>query len=212
MECMSKGSLDKYLQSDIAITWKQRWKLAADVSKGLYHLHYHDPEILHRDLKSLNVLVDDQDRAKLTDFGLAEVKSETRNTTKIEPGKLAGSLLWMAPELFSMEAKTTKETDIFALAIILWEIAARKYPYEKVDNISMVPALLFAGQREEIPGDTPSSFKKIIERCWAQRAEDRLSINQIVEELEAHSGEAEEDPLPPKEHSCCLTLTGHGDG
>jgi serine/threonine protein kinase len=209
---MSQGSLDKYLQGDITITWKQKWKIASDVSKGLLHLHHHDPEIIHRDLKSLNVLVDDQGKAKLTDFGLAKVQLGTRNTTKIEPGKLAGSLLWMAPELFNMVAKATKETDIFALAIILWEIAARKYPYEDVANVATIPALLLADQREKIPDKTPSSFQKIIKRCWAQRAEDRLNIKQVVEELEAHSGEAEEEPLLPKEHDCCLMLAGHGDG
>ena len=203
MEFAQGGSLENLLQNERPLPWSQRWQIALDIGKGLLHLHCHEPPILHRDMKSGNVLLDEHGKAKLTDFGLAKARSETRTMTKA--GGVAGSLLWMAPELFSgLNAKPTKAADIFAYAVVLWEIAARKFPYENVSSPNLIPHLVERGEREEIPEGTPTSFAKLISRCWSDRAVDRPTVDEVVRELEAHRGEIAEPSQPAQPHSCIL--------
>ena len=191
MEFMAGGSLDHFLQDAKHLNWEQRWQIAIDIGNGVLHLHHHEPPILHRDLKSCNVLLDEHGKAKVTDFGLSKVRSETSKMTMTsQANKIGGSLLWMAPELFDMDSKPTKAADIFAYAIVLWELAARKFPYESVSNPNAVPAMIGQGKREKIPDGTPPSYASLISRCWAQRAEDRPTIDVAVRDLESHRNEA----------------------
>ena len=91
---------------------------ATDISAGLAYLH--EEGILHRDLKSLNVLLTDTLRAKLSDFGLSRVKDETRSASTLS--KPSGTLRWMAPENFSRKAKYTEASDVYSLGIILYQM------------------------------------------------------------------------------------------
>ena len=104
-----------------------------DIGAGLQYLH--DKAIVHRDLKSLNVLLDGNLRAQLTDFGLAQVKIETKTKTA-QPEKSVGTRPWMAPELFGLRPKYSFESDIYAYGMTLWEIAARKIPYAGVEDVA----------------------------------------------------------------------------
>ncbi|KAJ3304821.1 copper transport protein ctr1, partial [Blyttiomyces sp. JEL0837] len=124
MEYVSKGSLTHYYQSNLCPEPKVRLQLALDIANGMSYLHNLKPPILHRDLKSMNVLVDFERgklsqselvlHAKLADFGLAMVKSEV-NTSAASKSLSAtsaggshagpqGTLLWMAPELFDFKS------------------------------------------------------------------------------------------------------------
>ena len=78
LQFMPKGSLRNVLQGKTDLTWPQRIKMATDISKGLAFLHREN--ILHLDLKSLNVLVDDGFNAKICDFGCAKIKENTRSS------------------------------------------------------------------------------------------------------------------------------------
>ena len=90
MELMPKGSLYGLLQNSPDLSMPILYRIALDISYGLYRLH--EAGILHRDLKSLNVLLDDRLRAKLTDFGLSKVKSEMASTNSSQgmKGTLGG--------------------------------------------------------------------------------------------------------------------------
>eukprot|EP01137_Pigoraptor_chileana_P031228 Opistho-2@18739 len=93
------GSLAEYLAGkNRAIPWHQRMSFALDSARGMTYLHSHRPPILHRDLKSPNLLLDNAFRIKITDFGLAQVK-DVRSVTE----KLTGSILWIAPEVFQLQ-------------------------------------------------------------------------------------------------------------
>jgi len=105
MEYMPNGSLYGVLHNRQPLEWSVRYRVAGDVTSGLALLHSRN--ILHRDLKSLNVLLYSQGvriRAKLTDFGLSKVKSETASVTSTGAGQSVGTLPWMAPELFQRRA------------------------------------------------------------------------------------------------------------
>ena len=165
MELALKGSLNQLLHSKSEIPWKIRYSIAMDIGAGLQYLH--DKAIVHRDLKSLNVLLDGNLRAQLTDFGLAQVKIESKSQSA-HPQQSVGTRPWMAPELFGLRPKYSFKSDMYAYGVTLWEIAARKIPYAGVEDVEIKEEVK-AGNREEIPEDAPKGFAQLIGLCWAQR-------------------------------------------
>ncbi len=150
MELMPKGSLYQLLHNGQALPWSIRFQIALDAAWGLKDLHGYS--ILHRDLKSLNILLDDRLRAKLADFGLAKVKQETSSQSTIAKG----TVLWMAPELFKRKAEVTAAADIWSLGMVLWELAAREIPFKDAQNQLQAMAWIKDGEKEEIPADCPA--------------------------------------------------------
>ncbi len=187
------GSLRKLLKSKIALSWNQRNQLAVDIASALEYLH--GKRIVHRDLKSPNVLIEKRDgvyRALLTDFGLAEVKDETE-TTQINAHQSAGTILWMAPELHRGKG-STKATDIWAYGMVLLELATRKIPF-KGARAAVIPNLIKDGDLPNIPEDTPSPISQLIKKCWAMKSNARPSISQVLKLLPDHidSDESSDD-------------------
>jgi ankyrin repeat protein len=176
MEYMVKGSLFHVLRAE-RLNWTQKEQIALDMSCGLAFLHHEN--ILHRDMKSLNVLIDNQLRAKLSDFGLAKLKENSLTSVKGSP---AGTILWMAPELFKPRALCTKGSDVYSLGVTLWELASGKIP-------SVQGRTNEESDAEKIPSDTPPAIAKLITFCWDAQVEKRPTANRAVEILkEARAG------------------------
>ncbi|MGE3920970.1 MAG: protein kinase, partial [Gammaproteobacteria bacterium] len=187
MELMPKGNLYELLQSEQPLGWTQRYQLAQDIGIGLHHLHAEN--ILHRDLKSLNVLLTNDYRAKLCDFGLAKIKTTTKTQSRMTQTnagaeKSVGTLPWMAPELFGLRPKYSTKSDVYAYGIIMWELSARRVPYEDVADETILINEVKQGAREEIPTETPIKFAELIGKCWAQRAEARPEVDEVLQTLE----------------------------
>jgi len=171
LEFMSNGSLSSYLEEtpQTEMTWERRFKIAGGIVAGMAYLHGMSPPIIHGDLKSLNVLLDENYTAKIADFGLAQLKLETASkaltNTSIQSG---GSLLWMAPELLGRRTKKTLKSDIYALGWTLWEVASHKSPfYEDCDKGSdLLISFIKSGEREKFPDGTPHGYQVLIEACW----------------------------------------------
>jgi len=181
MELMPKGSLfDVLHNAGERLDWKIRWEIGMDVGQGLSVLHAQG--ILHRDLKSLNVLLDGNLRAKLTDFGLSRVKTESAASTKHQA---AGTVRWMAPELFKRTAKYTEGSDIYSYGMILWELASRKTPYEDAANEAVVIQWIKDGETEIIPADCPEIFGAVTKSCWAMEPASRPKAADAVTRLGA---------------------------
>lgn len=165
MEHMAGGSLYNTLHNKIqpAFDWPQRIEWAIDIAVGLNYLHAEN--ILHRDLKSMNVLLDENMKAKLSDFGLAKLKRESQSS-HAGVGDAAGTLAWMAPELFNRGGKCTEKSDMYSYGMILWELTSGKIPFEDAPNPSVIPTWVQQGERERIPSDTPKEMQDLITQCW----------------------------------------------
>ncbi|KAG7014166.1 putative receptor-like protein kinase, partial [Cucurbita argyrosperma subsp. argyrosperma] len=128
-EMMHNGSLESQLHGPSrgsALTWHLRMKIAVDVARGLEYLHEHrNPPVVHRDLKSSNILLDSDFNAKLSDFGLVvNLGAQNKNI------KLSGTLGYVAPE-YLLDGKLTDKSDVYAFGVVLLELLTGKKPVEK---------------------------------------------------------------------------------
>lgn len=194
VEFMAKGDLNSLLKDKKqALPWNpMRWQLAIDIGAGLVYLHAN--KILHKDLKSHNILLDHNLKAKITDFGLSRIKETTGKTFTYSGG---GTLPWMAPELFDREVIKTKAVDVYAYGVVLWEIASREEPWKDLGG-QRIMIQIFQGNREEIPEDCPQDYAKVIQSCWKQKPEDRLSAFAALQALKKAKPQ-EKEQVPHKD-------------
>ena len=175
--CPNKSLWSLLQNKNIILHWEDRRRLAIDMAKGMNYLHSFAVPVLHRDLKSLNILIDDSYRPKIADFGWTRLKAE-KMTEKI------GTFQWMAPEVLKTSTYTEK-ADVFSFAIILWEMAAREPPFKNINAIQVAKMVLLKDLRPTIPKDTPPQFASLMKRCWDRNPALRPSFNKILYELEA---------------------------
>jgi len=183
MEYLERGSLFSILKDpNEQLPWDLRWNIAIDVCRGLNYLH--SKNILHRDLKSPNVLLDDQYQAKICDFGLSKIKL-TSNSRGLATSNVKGTIRWRAPELCDWNSIPIpkKCSDIYSVGMILWELASRDIPFSNVVDDASVLVFIKKGAKENIPETCPESFKKIILRCWV-KPDQRPTATNLVNELE----------------------------
>ncbi|XP_051203732.1 probable receptor-like protein kinase At1g80640 [Lolium perenne] len=130
-ELMEKGSLETQLHGPShgsAMSWHTRMKIALDTARGLEYLHEHcNPPVIHRDLKSSNILLDSDFNAKIADFGLAVTGGN------LDKGnlKISGTLGYVAPE-YLLDGKLTEKSDVYAFGVVLLELLMGRKPVEKM--------------------------------------------------------------------------------
>ncbi|OIS96439.1 hypothetical protein A4A49_36467 [Nicotiana attenuata] len=147
-------------------------------ARGMNYLHHHNPPIVHRDLKSSNLLVDKNWTVKVGDFGLSRLKYETFLATKT--GK--GTPQWMAPEVLRSEPSNEK-SDLYSFGVILWELATGKLPWDNFNSMQVIGAVGFMNQRLDIPEDVHPQWASIIESCWHSEPQCRPSFQELMEKL-----------------------------
>lgn len=192
-EYMPGGSLYNYLhRSKKALKLSELLKFAIDVSKGMEYLHLND--IIHRDLKSANLLMDTLQVVKVADFGVARVLHQEGVMTAE-----TGTYRWMAPEVINHQPYDQK-ADIFSFAIVLWELLTAKIPYE---NMTPLQAALGVrqGLRPEIPKDIHPRLCDLMQRCWDMVPSNRPPFSIIRVELE--------DILKNAQESSATTISGN---
>lgn len=187
MEYMPKKSLYTVLQTENEqqLSWPNILiPMALDIAKGLSFMH--DQNILHRDLKSLNILVGAHYEAKICDLGLAKTKTTTSSmASKATASGFAGSLRWSAPEVVDPQKGNhhSKASDIYSCGMIFWEMSSKKAPYYKIQNEMSVAFNIIKEVTEVIPPYTPHFFATLIKSMW-QKPDARPTANQVVEEIE----------------------------
>ncbi|ANM69851.1 Protein kinase domain [Arabidopsis thaliana x Arabidopsis arenosa] len=178
-EFLPRGSLFRLLQRNTSkLDWRRRIHMASDIARGMNYLHHCTPPIIHRDLKSSNLLVDKNWTVKVADFGLSRIKHETYLTTKT--GR--GTPQWMAPEVLRNEAADEK-SDVYSFGVILWELVTEKIPWESLNAMQVIGAVGFMNQRLEVPKNVDPQWISLMESCWHSEPQDRPSFQEIMEKL-----------------------------
>ena len=126
---MPNGSLNKWVFDNPPklLEWERRQRVLVDVAEGLNYLHHGwDQVVIHRDIKSSNILLDSDMRGRLGDFGLAKLyqQGEVPNTTRV-----VGTLGYLAPELATV-AVPTSASDVYSFGVVLLEVACGRRPIE----------------------------------------------------------------------------------
>ncbi|KAJ4732097.1 Leucine-rich repeat protein kinase family protein [Rhynchospora pubera] len=132
---MPKGSLASFLHArapDTPIDWPTRMKIAMCVSRGLLHLHT-EASMVHGNLTSANILLDDKSNAKVSDYGLSRLMSATANTNMIAT---AGALGYRAPELSKLK-KANPKTDVYSLGVVILELLTGKSPSDTTNGLDL---------------------------------------------------------------------------
>ncbi|XP_038999645.1 serine/threonine-protein kinase EDR1-like [Hibiscus syriacus] len=175
-EFLPRGSLFKALhKTNQALDVKRRMRMALDVARGMNYLHHRNPPIVHRDLKSSNLLVDRNWNVKVGDFGLSRWKNGTFLTTKT--GR--GTPQWMAPEVLRNEPSNEK-SDVFSFGVILWELMTVSIPWNNLNCLQVVGVVGFMDRRLELPEGLDPHIESIIRDCWQSNPENRPSFEDII--------------------------------
>jgi len=157
-----------------------------DVAEAMAFLHAQTPKIIHRDLKSVNVLLVhpvasecNEVKVKVCDFGTARKIEDDPGTVRV------GTQHWMAPEVF-MGQPYDHRADVFSFAMVMFEICCREMPFEDLSE-TMVAMTVASGGRpdmEAIPPDCPAMLVHLMVQCWAHAPDERPEFNAIIAELD----------------------------
>jgi len=145
------------------------------------YLHGSNPPILHRDLKSANLLLDEGYNVKICDFGLSRLKEFTNSHT----GQ-TGTTQWMAREVLNNE-KYGFEADVYSFGVIMWEVITRECPFEGMNQIQVAMRVLNEGRTVEVPEWCRMGSPRvagIVEGCLENDPRKRPSFEEILRVLE----------------------------
>ncbi|PRP83573.1 ankyrin repeat-containing protein [Planoprotostelium fungivorum] len=196
MEYCSKGSLYSFMKDpQYTFGWEQFFRASKEILLGLNYLHAHKPQILHRDMKSPNLMVTADGTVKLADFGTSRFNVSSEQNTLVQ---VRGSKAYTSPELFFGQPFTVR-SDIFSVSIILWEMLLRvlkgvwQAPYSEYTHLRHDYQIYYQvskmNKRNSIPDVCPSSITNLITSSWSPDPQERPdtegalgSISEIQEE------------------------------
>eukprot|EP01105_Mastigella_eilhardi_P007948 TRINITY_DN1967_c0_g1_i2.p1 TRINITY_DN1967_c0_g1~~TRINITY_DN1967_c0_g1_i2.p1 ORF type:complete len:618 (-),score=129.83 TRINITY_DN1967_c0_g1_i2:34-1887(-) len=180
MEYMCRGSLNSILRDlTVDIPWDLMFHMLIDAASGCLYLHSCTPPIIHRDLKSHNLLVSEMWRVKVSDFGLAKIMDNRTQTMTA-----CGTPCWTAPEVLR-NLHYSEKADVYSFAVVLWECLTREEPYSGMPAFRVIFSVGHEGMRPPIPADTPTLYARLMEDCWDEDPQDRPSFDIILERLTA---------------------------
>ncbi|GMH19015.1 hypothetical protein Nepgr_020856 [Nepenthes gracilis] len=198
-EFMANGSLRDALsgRSGIYLDWKRRLQIALGSARGLAYLHeLANPPIIHRDVKSSNILLDEKLTAKVADFGLSKLVSDGDKghvSTQVK-----GTLGYLDPEYY-LTQQLTEKSDVYGFGVIMLELLIAKQPIEKGKYIVREVKIAmntkdedFYGLREMIDpaiksmlsGTGLGKFLEVALQCLEESANDRPTMGEVVRSIE----------------------------
>jgi len=173
-EFAPRGTLfDVLYKGQVQLNWVLQKRIALDICRGMEYLHASG--LLHRDLKSTNLMLDTNFNVKIGDFGIARLIEE-------DDRGHAGTYQYMAPEVIAREPFTEK-SDVYAFAMVLWEIMARQLPFYGMDPQEVAQNVLYRGLRPPMPMHCPQPVAVLIDACWSHEPYKRPSFTRAIEVL-----------------------------
>ncbi|XP_006880582.1 PREDICTED: receptor-interacting serine/threonine-protein kinase 2 [Elephantulus edwardii] len=196
-EYMPNGSLNELLHRKTEypdVAWSLRFRILHEIALGVNYLHNMNPPLLHHDLKTQNILLDNEFHVKIADFGLSKWRmmslSQSRSSKSAPEG---GTIIYMPPENYEpgQKSRASVKHDIYSYAIITWEVLSRKQPFDDVTNPLQIMYSVSQGHRpdtteESLPFDIPhrTVMVSLIQSGWAQNPDERPSFLKCIIELE----------------------------
>lgn len=198
MEYVEGKSLSQYLRERGVLPVPEVFEISRQVAQALDYAHSHQPPVVHRDIKPANILIEGRSgRAVVTDFGIAKVLGATERT---RTGLVMGTLRYCAPEQILQDKELDGRADIYALGLLMYEMAAGRPFFAETDERALLGQVL---QRpgENIPtfhSSVPPEFAALVTRAIARDRERRYSrAGELLRDIEAHL--AEEPATAPTE-------------
>ncbi|KAL8485940.1 hypothetical protein ACS0TY_028012 [Phlomoides rotata] len=201
-EYMSNGNLSQALHREIKggraeLDWFQRYRIALGAAKGIAYLHHDcNPPIVHRDIKSTNILLDDDYEAKIADFGVAKVADQATPKGS-EMSCFAGTHGYIAPEL-AYSLKVTEKSDVYSFGVVLLELVTGKRPIDEaygegkdlvywvsthLDNRENVVKVLDHKVVSELVQDDVIKVLKIATLCTSKLPNLRPGMKEVIKML-----------------------------
>ncbi|KAF3444670.1 hypothetical protein FNV43_RR14363 [Rhamnella rubrinervis] len=193
------GALKSYLIKNRRrkLAFKVVVQLALDLARGLSYLH--SQKIVHRDVKTENMLLDKTRTVKIADFGVARVEASNPNDMTGETGTLG----YMAPEPYN------RKCDVYSFGICLWEIYCCDMPYPDLSFSEVTSAVVRQNLRPEIPRCCPSSLANVMKRCWDANPDKRPEMDEVVTMLEAIDTSKGGGMIPIDQPQGCLCFRSY---
>ncbi|KAJ8517494.1 hypothetical protein ON010_g18314 [Phytophthora cinnamomi] len=194
LEYVPMGSLQTYLQKNAdLLSWaRDKVHMAVGIAEALEYLHGHTPALIHRDLKSNNILLTDRLRPKLIDFGVSRGAIELTMTAGV------GTPYWTAPEI--LEGKRyTEQADIYSFGVVLSELDTGRIPYHdaltegggKAKPVQILQDVVCGTLRPTFTNDCPPRILRVGSACLAQDPLCRPTAEQLIQELRGRDNEQE---------------------
>ncbi|XP_073489539.1 mitogen-activated protein kinase kinase kinase 13 [Aquarana catesbeiana] len=181
MEYCAHGQLYEVLRAGRKVTPRLLVDWSTGIASGMNYLHLH--KIIHRDLKSPNVLVTHTDTVKISDFGTSKELSDKSTTMSF-----AGTVAWMAPEVIRNEPVSEK-VDIWSFGVLLWELLTGEIPYKDVDSSAIIWGVGSNSLHLPVPSTCPDGFKILMKQTWQSKPRNRPSFRQILMHLDIASAD-----------------------
>ncbi|XP_028328464.1 mitogen-activated protein kinase kinase kinase 20-like [Gouania willdenowi] len=185
-EYASGGSLYEYLSSEQSeeMDMEQIMTWAIQMAKGMNYLHADAPiKVIHRDLKSRNVVMTADKVLKICDFGASKFLSHTTHMTVV------GTFPWMAPEV--IQSLPVSETcDTYSYGVVLWEMLTREVPFKGFEGLQVAWLVVEKQERLTIPTSCPASFAELMRKCWQADPKERPQFKQVLVTLEAMANDS----------------------
>lgn len=167
------------------LTDTMKTKIGLGIAIGMIALH--DKNIIHRDLKSLNILISQETLPKICDFGIARFSDSGKDPSCPQKFFTAniGTPHWMAPEILQSGSYTDK-VDVFSYAVILWEMLTEALPFQGMKELYQVALKIISGERNPLPLNAPIGLKNLINKLWSQDPELRPDFREVYRSFASH--------------------------
>ncbi|GAA5877545.1 hypothetical protein JCM16303_003373 [Sporobolomyces ruberrimus] len=186
-ELCANGDLFDYIRGVEAPQFREILDIMLGIAKGIEYLHTRTPSIIHRDIKSSNVLITSHGVAKIADFGLARIKTSTKSMIR----SLVGTVNWQAPELWHPHPRYNEKVDVYSVGLVMWEMLqwhqpVKRYPFEGMNEHAIYADV---GQRQLRPSLAGlhrrwgGEIVELMGQMWDQEYSKRPSMPQVVRRL-----------------------------
>lgn len=192
MELLPRGNLLVMLE-EVSVPMSLKGRIILEILEGMVYLT--ERNVLHKDIKPENILVDKDFHIKIADLGLATCQTWSKLTReesrrKSQMGRSggargAGTLSYMAPEhLESIHAPSTEKSDVYSFAIVVWVILTGQEPYANARNEDHISQCVRNGNRPAehlIPAETPAEIIHLMRRCWDPNPQQRPTFKEAYD-------------------------------